>query len=73
MSGAFTVAGTLVGLVMMGGTVAAAMVMLSVAEPAPMAFLTSNTTNVAPGARGVPVIAPVVVFRMRPSGRLLAA
>ena len=57
---------------MTGGTPAAATVMVSVAVPVPEAFVALSVTTETPATVGVPLIAPVVVLRVRPSGRPVA-
>jgi hypothetical protein len=48
---------------------AVTMIILSVAEPVPHAFVALMVTLVVPAAVGVPVIAPVLVFTDSPEGK----
>ena len=54
--------------VMTGALPAAATVIVSVALPVPVAFVAPSNTLVVPVAVGVPVMAPVAVFTVRPAG-----
>jgi hypothetical protein len=59
-----------VALVITGGTVE--IVMVSIADPVPAAFVALIVVLVVPAAVGVPVIAPVLVFRDSPAGKGVA-
>ncbi|MGD0092795.1 MAG: hypothetical protein ABSE73_23025 [Planctomycetota bacterium] len=52
--------------------IAAVILIVSVAEPVPPAFVALIFTVVEPGALGVPVIAPVLVFTDAQDGRFVA-
>ena len=64
-----TVPGAVSGLVMIGATVIGATVMVSVEVVEPLALVAVRTTRYVPAVRGVPLIAPVSVLRVRPGGR----
>ena len=66
------VPGAMVGLVRMGAEEAGATVMFRVEEPVPKAFLAASDTTEVPAVVGVPVMAPLTEFTVRPGGSTLA-
>ena len=66
-------ADALVGLVITGATTgAAATVIVSVDEVVPISLVAVSVTTEVPAVVGVPVMAPVDVFSVKPAGRPVA-
>jgi hypothetical protein len=59
-------------LVITGGLPAAAIVSVRFSVPVPYALVALSPTVEVPAAVGVPVMAPVEVFTLRPEGRFVA-
>jgi hypothetical protein len=59
-------------LVIVGTGLAAAIVIVKVAEPVPVPFVALIVTLLVPAAEGVPEITPVLVLTLRPAGRPVA-
>ena len=53
-----------------GGTVGAGLIVrIKLAEPVPLGLIALSVTVLVPVADGVPLMAPVLVFTLKPAGR----